>query len=256
MTEKNYPSILGIYSSEEHDKTGEGATKQRVTKKIYWYARQMDEELFELQPLNANHVPSGITKQVGLKEFSKLNPEPSYYKKITLPVLDTLREKIARGEKYFSRGRLSAAERQFLDALKIDELNVRANFGLGEVYAEKKEYLKIKQILGVLLGLDQTFLEENRKRFNNLGVSLRRNGMVEEAIKYYGKALEYNDKDDHLHFNMARAYFEKGEYGKCQEHVAEALELNPGFREAQLFRKYLDNNAPSELSGQPADENG
>jgi tetratricopeptide (TPR) repeat protein len=243
-----FPRVLGIYSSEDEVEAGSGSTKKRVIKKIYWYVRQVEDEKFELQPLNANHVPSGIIKEVDLKGFSGLTPEPSYYKKITLPVLESLQEKVDRGEKYFNKGQLSAAERQFLEALKIDDLNVRANFGLGEVYAEKQEFVKIRHVLGVLLALDETFREEHRKRFNSLGVSLRKNGLAEEAIKYYGKALEYNEKDDHLHFNMARAYYDKGEFGKCEQHVERALELNPEFREARLFKRYLQSEGPSKLT--------
>lgn len=244
-----FPKVLGIYSSNSEDRTGTGATQRSSRQQIYWYVLQISEEKFEMQPLNANHVPSGVIKHLDLAEFSKLTPEPSYYQNITLPVLQSLRGKIERGEKYFEKGLLSAAEKEFLKALKIDELNVRANFGLGEVYAEQHEYEKIRHVVGVLLGLDETFREEHRKRFNSLGVSLRKNGMVDEAINYYSKALEYNEEDENLHFNMARAYFEKMEYVQCEKHLKRALEISPDFREARLFQAYLERQAPHKFEG-------
>lgn len=242
-----FPKILGIYSSNSEDRTGTGATQRSLKQQIYWYVLQISEERFELQPLNANHVPSGVIKHLDLEEFAKLTPEPSYYKNITLPVLQSLRDKIERGEKYFEKGMLTAAEKEFLKALKIDELNVRANFGLGEVYAEKHDYEKIRHVIGVLLGLDETFQDEHRKRFNSLGVSLRKNGMVDEAINYYSKALEYNENDENLHFNMARAFLEKMEYVECERHLTRALEISPEFREAKLFQAYLKRQAPYKL---------
>jgi tetratricopeptide (TPR) repeat protein len=234
-----FPKILGVYSSETEAAAGAGTTIQTTSQKIYWFVRQLSESLFETQPLNSNHVPSGLTEEIDLEAFSALIPEPGYYKNITQPTLESLKKKILRGEKYFEKGQLDAAERQFLEVLKIDELNPGANFGLGMVYSEKKEYAKIKKVLNVLLDLDGTFKEEYRERFNSLGISLRKNGMIEDAIRYYERALEYNEEDDHLHFNMARTFFEKGDIVNCKKHLSRCLEINPGLEAAQKFMRYL-----------------
>jgi tetratricopeptide (TPR) repeat protein len=242
-----YPLILGVYSSEKEASTGAGARTVTSRQLIYWYVRQTGEDEFELQPLTANYLPSGIIRVMNLEQFSALKPEPSYYTKITLPVLESLREKIERGEKYYDKGLFSAAEREFLEAVKVDESNVRANYGLGMVYSDHGDYDKMRSVLNVLLGLDVTFHEEHRQRFNNLGLNMRRSGFVDQALDFYLRALELNDRDEHLHFNLARAYFEKPDYPKCREHLRTALELKPDFKEALLFRNYLEENAPETL---------
>ena len=240
-----YPQILGVYSLEKKTDIGSGATADQYQQKTYWYVRRINDDEYELQPLNNNHVPSGMKSILAKSEFiSGYTPEPKYYETNTLPVLTSLKKKIEKGEEYFDKGLLDEAEREFLKALMIDEINVEANFGLGSVYCEKQEYQKVKKVLDILLNNDASFQEEQRHRFNKLGINLRKQGLHEDAIRYYNKSLEYNDSDDHLHFNAARAYFDNGQHDKCIEHLEKALKLNPGFKEAEKFMAYCRKHAP------------
>ncbi|MDY7000974.1 MAG: tetratricopeptide repeat protein [Thermodesulfobacteriota bacterium] len=240
-----YPQILGVYSLEKKTDIGSGSTADQYQQKTYWYVRRTNDDEYEVQPLNEKNVPSGIKNTLAKSEFvSGYTPEPKYYEANTLPVLNSLKKKISKGEKYFDEGLLDQSEREFLKALMIDELNVEANFGLGSVYCEKKEYQKVKKVLDILLNIDESFQEEQRLRFNKLGINLRKQGLHEDAIRYYRKSLEYNNKDDHLHFNAARAYFDNGQRDKCLEHLGIALKLNPEFKEAEKFMAYCLKKAP------------
>jgi len=240
-----YPQILGIYSLERKTSIGSGATADQYQQKTYWYVRRMGDDEYEVQPLNKSHVPSGMKSSLAKSEFiSGYTPEPKYYEANTLPVLISLKKKIEKGEEYFDKGLLDESEREFLKALMIDELNVEANFGLGTVYCEKKEFRKLKKVMDILLNTDAAFQEEQRQRFNKLGINLRKQGLHEDAIRYYSKSLEYNDSDDHLHFNAARAYFDNGQHDKCLEHLGIALKLNPEFKEAEKFMSYCLKKAP------------
>ncbi|EPR41604.1 TPR repeat-containing protein [Desulfovibrio sp. X2] len=243
MSTHPFPEILGVYSLQKTSEIGTGGTASRQHQVTYWYARRLDEQRFEVQPLNVHHVPSGLRKEVPELEFLKnYVPEPDYYNRHTVPALATLARKIEQGEKFFSMNKLDDAEREFLKALMIDESNVRANFGLGEVYSEKKDFVKLKKVLDTLLGLDEAFHFEQRTRFNSFGISLRKNGHLEESLRYYRKALEYNDRDEHMYFNIARVYFDKGERNKCCELLSAALEINPGFEEAQRFLRFCSRD--------------
>ncbi len=234
-----YPQILGVYSMRREDTLGIGGTAAKQEQVTYWYVRRMAPDTFEVQPLNIHHVPSGIRSTVKSIDFLKQYvPEPAYYKHHTVPALATLARKIEKGEEFFAKGELDDAEREFLKALMIDELNVRANFGLGEVYSEQKEYQKLKKVIDVLMGIGEAFHEEHRVRFNEFGINLRKNGHFDEAIRFYDKALEFNSRDENVLFNMARAYFDKGEKDRCKELLKRALEINPGFDVAKKFLKY------------------
>lgn len=236
-----FPMILGVYSLMKEEEIGTGATKTVKQQVTYWYVRQVGPTNFEVQPLNVFHVPSGIKKYLTDDDFlTQYVPEPNYYQKNTVPAMRTLYDKIRLGEEYFAEGQLDNAEKEFIKALMIDDRNVDANYGLGEVYTEKQEFDKLSKVLRTLMGLEEAFNTEHRQRLNSFGIRLRKNKCYDQAISFLAKALELNPSDDHAHFNLARSYFEKNDLPKCREHLEMALEINPGFVEARRFINYCD----------------
>ncbi|WFS64322.1 tetratricopeptide repeat protein [Pseudodesulfovibrio thermohalotolerans] len=240
----DYPAILGVYSLQIQADVGTGHTSVSHANITYWYARQLSPEQFEIQPLNAHHVPSGVRSVLGELDFLRqYTPEPTYYRVHTVPALETLRRKIEMGQEAFSKGNLDEAERQFLKALMIDDKNIDANYGLGEVYSEKKQFDKLKKVLDTLLGLDEAFTFEFRNKFNSFGISLRKNGHYDESIRYYEKSLEIVNTDENVYFNLARVYYEKGSSDSCMDNLEQALKINPAFVEAQKFLNYCRKHA-------------
>jgi tetratricopeptide (TPR) repeat protein len=240
----NFPAILGVYSLQLDSDIGTGGTTSRHDNVTYWYARQLSQKEFEVQPLNAHHVPSGVRSVLTEMNFLRqYTPEPSYYRIHTVPALETLKRKILMGQEAFASGDLNEAERQFIKALMIDDKNIDANYGLGEVYSQQKDFEKLKTVLDTLLGLDEAFTYEYRQKFNQFGISLRKNGHYDESIRYYEKSLEIVDSDENVYFNLARVYFEKGQNELCVGSLEAALALNPGFIEAQKFLKYCSKQA-------------
>lgn len=236
-----YPQVLGVYRKKDDKGTAAGSTPSRTESTTHWFVRRLSNDEYEVQPLNFNHVPSGIRSSITKGQLMEnYAPEPRYYETRTLPALKSLEKKIELGEQFFNKGLLSKAEKEFLKATMIDEKNSKANLGLGAVYTEQGEFHKVKKILQVLLGNDAAFQEEQRQQFNTFGIGLRKQKMYDEAIEYYSKALEYNDNDEYLHFNLARALFEKGDEIGCMEHLQSAIELDPDFSEAQKFLAYME----------------
>lgn len=234
-----YPSILGVFSLFTNDDLGTGSTQTKHAQTTYWYARQLSGITVELQPLNIYHVPSGIRKMAGLDEFMRsYTPEPRYYETNTVPALRSLKAKIDQGEQAFSLGRLDDAEKAFLKALMIDELNVPANYGLGDVYTEQKDFQKLRKVLAVLMGLDDAFSIEYRCKLNTFGINLRKQGLLDESIAFFNKALEIQKDDENIYFNLARVHFDKGEMEKCIGVLNIATALNPAFAEAHKFIAY------------------
>jgi tetratricopeptide (TPR) repeat protein len=235
----DFPQILGVYSLELDADIGSGGTQGKHRNLTYWYARQLSPSEFEVQPLNVHHVPSGVRSVLAEMDFLKqYTPEPSYYRIHTVPALDTLSRKLKMGDDAFNAGDLDEAERQFIKALMIDDKNVDANYGLGEVYSEQKDFDKLKKVLDTLLGISEAFTYEHRQKFNQFGISLRKNGHYDESIRYYNKSLEIVEDDENVYFNLARVYYEKGLNDKCVSSLEQALNLNPEFVEAQKFLKY------------------
>jgi len=235
----DYPVILGVYSLRQESGIGMGETATTRETVTYWFARQIDSTHFDVQPLNVYHVPSGVLKKLEAREFlGKYTPEPQYYKMFTVPALDSLARKLAEGEDLLAGGKLDEAERAFIKALMIDDKHVQANYGLGTVYSEKNDMPKLMKVINTLLYLEDAFSAENRGRFNTFGINLRRNRNYDAALKFYERALELDAMDEHVYFNMARAYYEKDALEECMNSLDIALAVNPGFEEA---RKFLDH---------------
>ncbi|MEA3348079.1 MAG: tetratricopeptide repeat protein, partial [Pseudomonadota bacterium] len=67
----------------------------------------------------------------------------------------------------------------------------------------------------------------------------RRMKMFDQALDSYSKALEINDKDPILNFNMARALIDKKQWSPALDCLERALELKEEFPEAQKLVQIL-----------------
>ncbi|GHV50992.1 hypothetical protein FACS1894168_2810 [Deltaproteobacteria bacterium] len=220
--------IEGVFSSQEIRKVGTGTTTRKTIQKSYWYAIEQDNGEIELQPLNINCIPSGAKKRASIDNFlTAFSPEPEFYVSNVLPRVKEVNKTIARAERLRANKEFYSAEMEFHNALRVDEENIRANFGLGITYLERGEKNKAEDILGRLVKLDGTFEAEHKHLFNEFGINLRKNGMYDQSINYYKRALELSAHDENLYYNMARAQLEKKDVNACLDYLLKGLELNP-----------------------------
>lgn len=240
MHGEHYPVILGVYSLRQDEAALAVWASSHQPRVTYWYARKIDDRMCDVQPLNVHHVPSGVRKLLEEGELRRLyTPEPLYYRTHTVPALASLYRKLAEGEASLSELRLDDAERAFIKALMIDDLNVPASYGLGEIYAERQDVARLRRVLHVLMGNGEAFHVEHAPRFNRFGISLRRNGFLDDSLSFYFKALEWRE-DAHLHFNIARACFDKGDRAACIRHLNRSLAMQPDFAEARQFLDFCN----------------
>ena len=220
--------IEGVFSNQEVRKVGTGTTTRKTIQKSYWYAVELPEGEVEIQPLNVNCIPSGPKKRVSMEEFlEKFSPEPEFYVSNVFPKIKEVNKTIARADRYRQNKEYFSAEMEYGNALKIDEDNIRANFGLGITYLERGENNKAEDILGRLVKLDGAFESEHKHLFNDFGINLRKNGMYDQSIAYYSRALELTTHDENLYYNIARAYLERKDPDQAVEHLLKGLEVNP-----------------------------
>ncbi|MDC0335664.1 hypothetical protein OAN24_02040 [Pseudodesulfovibrio sp.] len=232
--------VMGVYSHSSEHETEQGERGSRYRHGSYWYVTRLNEETYEIRPINANHVPTNLRKDISHEEFlASFTPELSYYENNTLPCLETLLKKVRMGRRYFNLGLLDKSEKEFSAAVLMQDDSIRGNMGLSEIYAEQQEFTKLRTVLDKLLGIDAVFKEEQRHRFNEFGINLRKKGLFDDAVRFYEKALEVNCLDENLHFNIARAFHGKEQFGKCHMHLEKALELNPRMPEAQSFLRLI-----------------
>ena len=182
--------IKGLFSTQTVEKVGTGTTQRKTISKMYWYCTQEDDGIVVVQALNKNMVPAGPASEVPVEDFlARYNPEPEMYQKTVYPKMQELTATVSRAEQSRQRGALYSAQFEYENALAVDEEHVRANFGLGLTYVERGETAKAKDILGRIVGLEAAFAPEHKHLFNEFGISLRKNRMVDQALEYYTRAL-------------------------------------------------------------------
>jgi tetratricopeptide (TPR) repeat protein len=247
--------INGVFSSQEVRKVGTGTTTRKSIQKMFWFCIEDECGQVEVQPLNVNYIPSGPKKKISKDAFlSTFSPEPEMYVTNVFPKIRELNKTIARAERYRNNKEYYSAEMEFNNALRVDEENVRANFGLGITYLERGENNKANDIFERLVKLDAAFQEEHKHLFNEFGINLRKNKMIDQAIIYYTRAEDLAVQDEHLFYNMARAYLEKKDLANTLRYLLKSLEMDPKLDVSIKFLMWLltNNMVPEEKKPEAA----
>ncbi|TIH15608.1 tetratricopeptide repeat protein [Marinifilum sp. JC120] len=235
--------ITGVFSSRTESTVGTGTTTRQTVQKTYWFVEEQENGALEVQPLNINNVPSGPKLTVERDTFlDNYHPEPEYYAEVVRPSMESLNGSIKRGEGHRASGESYSAEYEFGHAIDADEENVRANFGLGLTYLERGETGRAEDVFRRLVGIGAIYEPQHKHLFNDFGINLRRNGMIDQALEYYHKAEEISKHDENLCLNIARAYYEKGKFDNCIKYIKKSLKLNPELEEGIMFWSYLKGN--------------
>lgn len=238
--EKAREKIKGVFSTQSLVSVGTGTTQRKTIQKTYWFVEEREDKQFDVQPLNVNYVPSGPKKVIPLEDLlQNFSTEPEFYTYTVLPKMREINKTIARADRHRQNGETFSAEMEYSKAIKVDEENVRANFGLGLTYLERGNTEKANDIFQRLVKLETTFDPEHKHLFNEFGISLRKNKMIDQALDYYSRAMELSTHDENLFYNVARAHFEKGDMKQTVDFLYKALELNPQLEEAKKFMDFL-----------------
>jgi tetratricopeptide (TPR) repeat protein len=238
--------ISGAFSTRNVSEVGTGATRRRNVQKAFWFVEETEPDndgtrLILVRPLNENNVPSGSGETVPLPDFlSRFTPELEFYHAEVYPRMRELSETLVRAEERRDQGAFYSAQFEYESALDLDERNIRANFGLGLTYMARGDAEKADDIFRRVVALDAAFAPEHKHLFNEFGISLRKSGLTNQAVEYYSRALEITDNDENLFYNIARAYYERGDVAECRENLNRALELAPELAVAVQFMEFLD----------------
>lgn len=230
--------LSGIFYEETTITLGTGHTQKTQKMKNYCQAEQLDDEKVKITFLGNNGQPTGIVIEIAYDDFlKKYTLDPNY--RVKTKVEMERDRHIAIAEKQRARGENYSAEFEYTNALKLDPESVRANFGIGTLYMEMGDTNKAKEVFKKLSEVEAIFEEENKHIFNEFGIELRKAHMIDESLANYLKAITISPRDEHLHFNVARIYFDKKEWENALEWLHSALEINPRFRDAQQFEALI-----------------
>ncbi|EPR42683.1 Tetratricopeptide TPR_2 repeat-containing protein [Desulfovibrio sp. X2] len=220
------PKIMGIFS--EREKSGPPTIGT-----VFWFAREDEDGTMAVRPLDDNFMPAGEVEHFEREAFLKrffLEPE-LWYRHVS--------QRLAQGDYYRKKNLHIEAKIEYNKVLAIDEENVRANFGLGLTYLAMNELEKASYVFETIVSLDEAFTPVHKHLFNEFGIAMRKKGMFEMALRYYGRAIGVAPDDENIFVNVARACHEKGDVEAALDALRKALQLNPAHREAGAFLDYL-----------------
>jgi tetratricopeptide (TPR) repeat protein len=107
---------------------------------------------------------------------------------------------------------------------------------MGQVYFDQQEYAQAIECFQTLLNeqeivKDPEFTEGIRSQLGaslcNLGVQCFEDNDFQQAIDYYIEALEYDESNPDIHYNLGKALTRLNEHAQALEHLQIAIDLNP-----------------------------
>ncbi|WP_432738021.1 tetratricopeptide repeat protein [Maridesulfovibrio sp. FT414] len=237
---KGRERIQGVFSAKTLSYIGTGTTKRRTENTTYWYAEELENGVLEVQAINEQYLPSGPRVAVEIEAFlNKYRPEPEMFSEKVIPGMHKLEQSIILGERHRRNRELYSAEHEFEKAISLDEVNVRANFGLGLTYLDRGDISMADDIFRRLVCIEASYEQQHKHLFNEFGISLRKHGMHEQALEYYHKAEKLVEEDENLCLNIARVHYEMGRLDDCIAYLKKALCLNEKLEEACIFLDFL-----------------
>jgi|Deesub1362A_J573_1020465.scaffolds.fasta_scaffold13043_3 tetratricopeptide (TPR) repeat protein len=226
----------GYYLERIESKVGTGDTAKSAVMENYWQAEVLPDGRIKMTLLDIHDQTSGYYEMVDPDEIgTRFIYVPNFQPRKHNPQKDQAEKLAARAERHLERKEYLSAEFEFNNALKLDDENVRANFGLGRTYLATGEVEKAKEAFRKLARLDEVMDPRFKHIFNECGIHLRKLGMYKEAVQYYRRALALENEDEHLWFNLGRALFEGGDNQKAAKALKRALQLNPQLKEAKVL---------------------
>lgn len=129
-------------------------------------------------------------------------------------------------------GKVSRAERVFLEILKTNMRHIDAYRGLGALYLADRQYAQAKEIYDFLLGLDGA----DDAVYAGLAVIAEAEGRITEALAMREKAIEMSPASSARHGEMAEYYIHQGDGATAMRYARKAIDLDPDApRSLELF---------------------
>lgn len=239
----------GVYSSKGNSWIGTGTTKRKVMSKKYWYALELPDGTYKVQPLTSNMVPAGTPRTVSVPDFRRnYEFEPDFYVDpqrftdfmpelqavATEPVLEEVSE-----EKLERKPPRQAIRQQSKEEIDRLEIEARTDFGMGLTFFRTGNTRKALEIFNAIPDMNVDWQPEHKHMFSEFGAGLRKTRLLDVALKHYFKALELAPQDENLHHNIARVFYEQSKYDTCKEWLEKSLKINPSLVPSKQFLTFL-----------------
>lgn len=185
----------------------------------YWLVRQVGDATYGVRGVDGDFLPFHDEAVISTGELlADYTPEVAVFEDRLLPAVRKYDYRLV-GDTHGP-----GCERA---VLRMDEGNVRGLFGLGLEYILAGRSTRGRNLIRELIRVKASFSGKDQFLFNEFGIRLRKVGFLDGAVICYRRGLKYTEDDDHLYYNLARAYYEQGQWWDCMRALAACFALNP-----------------------------
>lgn len=140
--------------------------------------------------------------------------------------------KLDMGQIHYGFGNRDNARDLFKDSealcgCELSEYLSEILVGIGNVYAAGEPRMAEAYYKKAIEARQSRLTFEDIAVLNRLGLAMRRTGKWRGAVNVYKRALEINDRDENLFYNIAMAFAEGKEYRQSSSYAMAALRANP-----------------------------
>lgn len=246
------PEIKGIFFEHKQISAGTMGTSRvsNDSHELHYYLKSNPKGEVDVFYLKPDGEPTAIVMEsVTMDEFKARFFDCSTHKCEFQPkteeeiIEEKANDRVSIAEQHLDKNEFHAAAFEFGQAVKVDEKNLKAHLGKGKAHMELGQVEEAKESFGKLSEIDSLYEKENKHLFNEYGIELRKGEMYDMAIENYQKAISIDPDDEALHFNVGRAYHEKGDLKEAIASLNKALSIDPDFKEAKMLLAAMTKQA-------------
>lgn len=226
MEARNPPRILGVFSLRKDQNLGYAGTARQGRSLTYWFAVQCAPERYALHALGADFLPTPVKTRAGREQFlADYAPETDTY---TGQVLPRLRKRLA------ALGLFPTPEPNAVQAHGKELAALGLDCG-----GPDQTLALLASLAGELGRKPEEAAWAQSSVLTEMAIGQRKLNLLHEALDSCRKALALSPDDDHLHFNLARIFFDLQDWQNALAHAAKALDLNPGLDYARKMMAFI-----------------
>lgn len=249
----------GVYSSVEPrqigraGRAGGAAPGRNAARKRYWFVWEHDAGGYVVQPLSASMQPTGERRAVSAAELAKGYAfEPDILAAPIRPGLGGMQagrdgkaqpeEPVAAAPARMAASRDATRRTGDIAGHEVGaqtERSLRADFATALAQLRRGDRDRAVRALERLAETPGEFVPAHRHMFTDFGINLRKSKLPRIAIRHHLRALDLSPGDSHVHFNIARAYYDMGDTERAEKHLRESLELTPDLDASRRFLDFL-----------------
>ncbi len=127
--------------------------------------------------------------------------------------------------------------------------SIRAEFALSLMRFRRGNKEGALQDFERLLAVEDGIVPAHKHMFTDFGIDLRKSKLYTLASRCFQRAVNLSPNDGHALFNLARIYYEMGNFGKAVQYLDAALDKEPDLKCALRLKMHMRGDTSGAVRG-------